>query len=131
MISIQSMKSTLQITFFPLLLAATLSAQQPPKITHVMASLSVNKDISREQIMKVMQQEVRDTVQLHLDGHIEQWYAKGDGKGVIFILNCKSIEEAKTLLDELPLIKGKLASFEYTALGPLTPLRLLLSPPPK
>ena len=112
------------------LLTTVLAAQPPaaPKVTHVMATLTVNKDITRDQVMKVMQQEVRDTVQLHLDGHIDQWYARGDGKGVVFILNVKSVAEAKALLEELPLIKEKLATFEYMTLGPLSPLRILIAP---
>lgn len=115
------------------LLTTVLAAQPPaaPKVTHVMATLTVNKDITRDQVMKVMQQEVRDTVQLHLDGHIDQWYARGDGKGVVFILNVKSVAEAKALLEELPLIKEKLATFEYMTLGPLSPLRILIAPPAK
>lgn len=111
--------------------AAPLSAQPPaaPKITTVLATLTVKEGISRDQIMKVMQTEVRDTVGLYLDGKILQWYARGDGRGVVFLLDCKTVEEAKAVLEKLPLVRENLASFEYMALGPLTPLKLLLSPP--
>ena len=44
----------------------------------------------------------------------------------MFILDCKTTEEAKAILEKLPLIKGNFASFEYMPLGPLTPLRLLI-----
>jgi hypothetical protein len=79
--------------------------------------------------MKVMPAEVRETVKLYLDGKIQQWYARSDGKGVVFILNCSSVAEAKALTDMLPLSKNKLADFEYVPLGPLTPLRFLLAEP--
>ena len=111
--------------------ATALFAQPPaaPKVTHVMATLSLNPGVTRDQIAKVMQTEVRDTVRLYLDGKIQQWYSRGDGKGVVFLLDCKSVDEAKAILGELPLIKGNFASFDYVPLGPLTPLNLLLAPP--
>lgn len=113
------------------LLGGELAAQSPArtKTTHVLATLTVNPGATREEIMKVMPRELADTVQLYLDGHITQWFARADGKGVVFLISSPSIEETKALLDELPLIKQKLATFEFLALGPLTPLRMLVSPP--
>ncbi len=99
------------------------------KVTQVLATLTVKEGVTRDQIMKVMQTEVRDTVKLYLDGKIQQWYARGDGKGVVFLLDCKTVDEAKALMDTLPLSKNNFATFEYMPLGPLTPLRLLLAPP--
>ena len=121
----------------PLLLGATLLAgtavfaQAPnkPTVTHVMATLTVKEGVTREKIMKVMQSEVRDTVQLYLDGRIQQWWARGDGKGVVFLLDCKTVDEAKAILEKLPLIKENFASFEYMPLGPLSPLRILINSP--
>jgi hypothetical protein len=114
----------------PLLAALPLLAQPPapPKVTMVMATLTVREGVTREQISKVMPNEVRDTVKLYLDGKIQQWYARGDGKGVVFFLDCKNVDEAKTVLEKLPLIKANFASFEYLPLGPLSPLRYLLAP---
>ena len=100
------------------------------KVTHVLATLTVKPGVQRDAIMQVMNTEVRDTVQLYLDGRIQQWFARGDGKGVVFLLDCKTVDEAKALLESLPLIKNNLASFEYMTLGPLTPLRLLIAPQP-
>ena len=77
----------------------------------------------------VMPDEVRDTVRMYLDGKIQQWFARADGRGVMFLMNCASVAEAKALTDQLPLVKANLAVFEFTALGPLTPLRLLIGPP--
>jgi hypothetical protein len=111
--------------------AGAVSAQTPaaPKITHVLATLTVTEGVTRDQMAKVMPAEVRDTVQLYLDGKIQQWYARGDGKGVVFLMDCKSAEEARAILEALPLAKARFASFEYMTLGPLTPLRLLLTQP--
>lgn len=112
---------------------ATLSAQQPAPpapVTAVMAVLTVRPDADQAQRAKVMPDEVRATVKLYLDGKIQQWYAKADGHGVMFIFNCSTVAEAKALTDELPLVKGHFASFEFTALTPLTPLRYLMGTPP-
>ena len=110
---------------------SSLFAQAPvqPKVTHVLATLTLKPGIARDQFMKVMQTEVRQTVGLYLDGKIQEWYARGDGKGVVFLLNCTTVDEAKAMLEALPLVKENFASFEYMPLGPLTPLRLLLAPP--
>ncbi|MGH7653424.1 MAG: hypothetical protein ACREN6_02060 [Gemmatimonadaceae bacterium] len=112
---------------------AILSAQQPASpapVTAVMAVLTVRPDADQTERVKVMPDEVRATVKLYLDGKIQQWYGKADGRGVMFIFNCSTIAEAKALTDELPLVRGKFASFEFTALTPLTPLRYLMGAPP-
>jgi hypothetical protein len=121
----------LKTLLLSLLAAASLSAQPPatPKITHVLATLSLKEGVTREKIAPIMQSEVRDTVNLYLDGMIQQWYSRGDGKGVVFLLDCKSVEEAKAVLEKLPLIKNNFATFDYVTLGPLNPLRVLLAPP--
>jgi len=82
-------------------------------------------DADRSKLPGVMPQEVRDTVRLYLDGKIQQWFGRADGRGVMFILNVGTVAEAKALMDALPLANAGLATFEYTPLTPLTPLRLL------
>jgi len=111
--------------------SAPLAAQAPPPAltTAVLANLTIKADGDRWQVMKAMPEEVRATVNLYLEGKIQQWYARSDGRGVLFILNCSTVAEAKALMDELPLSKANLATLEYTALGPLTPLRVLMAAP--
>ena len=105
-------------------------APAPAPTIGVLTTLTVKGDVQRADIMKVMPNEVRDTVKLYLDGKIQQWWARGDGRGVVFILNCASVAEAKALTDTLPLSRANYATFEYVALTPLTPLRLLIAEPP-
>lgn len=122
--------NSLHRILLPAFAAVSLFAQPavPPKVTTVMATLTVRQGITREQIASVMQNEVRDTVNLYLDGKIREWYARGDGKGVVFFIDCKTVEEAQAILGKLPLIQADFASFEYMPLGPLSPLRLLVTP---
>jgi hypothetical protein len=112
---------------------APLSAQAPSAApsTVVLTSLTIKADVDRTQVMKVMPDEVRATVKLYLEGKIQQWYSRSDGRGVVFVINCGTVEEAKALMGGLPLSKANLANYEFTALGPLTPLRMLLAEPPK
>ena len=115
-----------------LVTAAPLRAQQPPPAapptTQVLATLTVNAGVDRAAITKVMPSEVRDTVKLYLDGKIQQWYSRADGRGVVFILNATSVADAKALTGTLPLVKANLVTFDYMPLAPLGPLRMLVQP---
>ncbi len=79
-----------------------------------------------------MPREVPDTVRLYLSGKIDQWYTRQDGRGVVFVLNVTSVDEAHSLLEKLPLGQAKLMEFNLIPLGPLSPLHFLLeqNPPP-
>ena len=113
-------------------LAVPVAAQTPAPsapTVGVLTTLSVKSDAQRADIMKVMPNEVRDTVKLYLDGKIAQWFGRADGRGVVFILNCSGVAEAKAITDTLPLSKANLATFDYVALTPLTPLRMLITEP--
>ena len=115
-------------TFLASSATAQTPAPQPAPTTQVLALLMVKSDIPRAEVMKVLPDEVKATVRLHLDGKIQQWYGRADNRGVVFILNATSVDEAKSVTGELPFAKGGIATFEYVALTPLTPLRLLLGP---
>jgi len=67
---------------------------------------------------------------LYLDGKIQQWFTRGDGKGVIFLLNCKDVEEARALMESLPLSKANLVDEQFIPVGPLLPLGILLRDSP-
>ncbi len=101
----------------------------PLKTTDVLVMLTVKPGISRDQIQKVMPEEVRATVRLYLAGKIRQWFSRADGKGVIFILNSGDVAEAKATMAQLPLSKENLVDYEYTAMTPLAPLTALLGAP--
>jgi hypothetical protein len=75
----------------------------------------------------VMKEEVPATVKLYLTGVIEQWYIKPDISGVVFIMNVTSTDAANELLEQLPLGIAGMMAFDFVPLGPITPLRFLLS----
>jgi hypothetical protein len=106
------------------------STPPQPKITGVLAMLSPKPGVVPGQIMKIMPAEIRATVPLYLDGKIQQWYMRGDGRGVIFILNCKDEAEARALLESLPLSQANLVDGQFIPVGPLLPLGMLLRDSP-
>ena len=117
---------------FILSLGATVQAQTnaDPLLsvptTRILAIGSLDGPITEDQRKGIMSHEVPDTVKLYLAGKIDQWYVRKDGKGVVFLLNVSSTDEAKAMLDQLPLGQAKLMHFDFIPLGPLSPLGLLL-----
>lgn len=99
--------------------------------TKVLAIGSFTADARPEAWRPIVPAEMRQTAQLYLSGKIDQWYVKQDQSGVVFVLNVTDPAEAKALLDPLPLGQAGLMRFEYIPLGPLSPMRTLLGPPPK
>jgi hypothetical protein len=69
---------------------------------------------------------VSETAQLYLDGKIDQWFSRQDESGVVFLMNVVDLEEAHTLLENLPLGRAGMMTFDLIPLGPLKPLRFLL-----
>jgi hypothetical protein len=114
-------------------LCAVAAQAQPPAptpTTAVLVNLTIKPEADRAQVMKTLPEEVRETVKLYLDGNIQQWFSRSDGRGVIFIVNASDAAGAETIMGGLPLAKSGLVNLEYTAVGPLSPLRALLTPSP-
>jgi hypothetical protein len=73
---------------------------------------------------------IRATVKLYLDAKIRQWYSRGDGKGVIFLIDARTVDEARAVTEPLPLSKENLMDHEYIPIGPLMPLTGLIGDGP-
>jgi hypothetical protein len=115
-------------------IAAPLAAQPPatpppPVPAGVLTTLTVKPGVQRADVMRVMVEEARHTLALHLDGRILQWWGLGDGRGVVFVLKGATVEDAKTITDTLPLTRAGLVDFQYVPLTTITPLRILLAAP--
>jgi hypothetical protein len=100
-----------------------------PVTTGVLVILTAKANVTRDQIMAVLPNEVRQTVQLYVGGKIREWFSRADGRGAIFLLDTRDIAEAHAIMDGLPLGQQNLMDHEYIAVGPLFPLRLLLATP--
>jgi hypothetical protein len=99
-----------------------------PKTTEVLVIQTVKHGITAQQVMDVMPSEIRATVKLYFDGKIRQWYSRGDGKGVVFLVEAQTEDEARAIMDTLPLAKEQLMDHQYIPVGPLMPLRALMGP---
>ncbi|WP_027533782.1 hypothetical protein [Bradyrhizobium sp. WSM3983] len=86
---------------------------------------------SPDQWKPLLPAEVRDTVRLYLAGKIDQWYLKQDQSGVVFMMNVTDPKEALELLGRFPFGQAGLMEFQIIPLGPIGPLRVLLTEPAK
>ena len=99
-----------------------------PKTTSVLVIQTPKQGVTFQQVMAVIPAEIRATVRLYLDGKIREWYSRGDGKGVIFLVDAKTEDEARGIMETLPLAKEQLMNTEYIPVGPLMPLGALMGP---
>jgi hypothetical protein len=93
--------------------------------TKVLAIGSWTSKATPETRPAIMPSEARDTMRLMLAGKIDQWFAKTDGSGAVFLMNVTSPAEAHELLENLPLGRADMMRFELIPVGPLWPLGLL------
>jgi hypothetical protein len=91
----------------------------------VMAIASPKAALTPEVLKPHMPHEVPHTLQLYLDGKIEQFWFR-EKVGPIFLMNVASLEEAKTTIDAMPLVAANLVSYELMPVGPLVPLGRLI-----
>ncbi len=107
-----------------------MAEQGVGRTTEVMVILTVKQGVTRQQIVNIMPAEIRATVRLYLDGKIRQWYSRGDGKGVIFLIDAETADDARAVVDTMPLSKENLMDHEYIPVGPLVPLTVLIGDGP-
>ena len=99
------------------------------KTTAVLVIETAKPGVTAQQIMAVIPAEIRATVKLYLDGKIQQWYSRGDGKGVIFLVRCQDRGRG-TEPSWRPCLwlKGRVdRSRLHSTSGPLMALRALMS----
>jgi muconolactone delta-isomerase len=82
--------------------------------------------LSQEQRQQYLPKEVPATLQLYLDGKMEQFWLREKEAGVIFLMNVESVDEADRLLKALPLGQANLVTFDLMPIGPLLPLSMLI-----
>jgi len=93
--------------------------------TKILAIGTVDPGVDPAKVFAILPNEVRDTVDLYLNGKIDQWYSQQERRGVVFILNVTDPAAARDMLEKLPLGQAHIMSFELIPIGPLNPLRQL------
>jgi len=84
------------------------------------------KSMTPAQQQEFMPKEVPATLQLYLDGYMDQFWFRTDGTGVVFVMSTDTREQADQMLKNLPLGRVGLLSFELIPIGPLAPLGMLI-----
>jgi hypothetical protein len=92
----------------------------------VIAIASIARPLTPEERQRIMPNEVPATLQLYLDGKIEQFWYRKDAPGVIFLMNVDSLDDASATVRTLPLAAEGFANYELIPVGPLAPLGLLI-----
>jgi hypothetical protein len=92
----------------------------------VFATGSITNPPTPEQQTDLMPKEVPATLQLYLDGKIEQFWFRQDRPGVVFLMDVASVDEARALVGKLPLAAGGFMTFDLIPVGPLAPLGRLI-----
>lgn len=101
------------------------SSNLPTPTTKILAvgTLIPGSDVAAARA--ILPTEVRETVNLYLDGKIDQWYSLQGRPGVAFVLNVTDPAVAREMLEKLPFGQAHLMNFELIPLAPLNPLRQL------
>jgi len=71
--------------------------------TKILAIGHFTKPPTPEQLKELFPKEVPATLRLYLAGKIDQWWIRQAQPGPVFLLNVTSVEEARVLMEELPL----------------------------
>ena len=71
--------------------------------TKILAIGQFTKPATAEQIKEFFPKEVPATLRLYLAGKIDQWWIRQTQTGAVFLLNVTSLEEARAVMEKLPL----------------------------
>src|SRR5260370_39021127 len=84
------------------------------------------KSPTDEERNQIMPKEVPNTLQLYLEGKIEQFFFTEDKPGVVFLMNAASVDEAKATISSLPRAAGGFIADEVLPVRTLEPLSRLI-----
>lgn len=74
-----------------------------------------------------MKDEAETAWQLYKSDVIREIYFRTDKPGVVVVMECENVEEAKKVMDELPLVRENLIKFEFIPVGYFSPFEDLFA----
>ena len=87
----------------------------------ILAIAKVDPQTTLEKIQPQLEAEVKHAWKLYKEGKVREMYNCPDRRlGVVFMLECSSVAEARKSLAELPFVREKLIDFEFIPLGPFS-----------
>ena len=93
----------------------------------LLAIAKVDPQTTPEKIRPHLAEETKRAWQLYKEGSVREMYDRQDRMGVVFVLECGSVDEARTVLGELPFVREKLIDFDYIPLGPFSYFEMLFA----
>ncbi|WP_213803249.1 hypothetical protein [Granulicella sp. dw_53] len=96
----------------------------------VLAMSRLLADPRSAEVQNTLPYERNAIVRLYLSGKIDQWFVRQDRNGLILVLDVKSVEDARKMLEDLPLDKAKLGTYDLVPLTTWLPLESLLATAP-
>jgi len=92
----------------------------------ILAIAKVDPQTTFEKIRPHLEAEVKYAWKLYKEGTVREMYNCQDRRlGVVFVLECSGVDEARKILDELPFVRKKLIDFEMIPLGPFSYFEML------
>lgn len=111
--------------------AVTFFVSQVRDMEQVMKILCLDRPLpgaTFEKYQPHLKHEVEHTWATYKNGALRDIYFRQDRPGVALFLECQTIDEARAVLAELPLVKAGLIDFDIIPLGPFLNWELLFKP---
>lgn len=93
----------------------------------ILAIAKIDPQTTPARMQPHLEAEVEHAWKLYREGTLREMYDRQDRRGVVFILECGSVEEARRILDGLPFVREKLIDFETVCLEPFSYFEMLFS----
>lgn len=93
----------------------------------VFAIDKINPGVMHEQVQPYLKQEAKTAWQLYKSEVFRELYFRADHPGVVIVMECDSVDEARKALSELPLVKENLIEFELIPVGYFSPFEGLFA----
>ena len=92
----------------------------------ILAISKLKEGVTPDSIGAVGADEIKHTLECYLDGKIRNFWFQVNRPGVVFILETKDEDEARQVMNELPLVVAGLMDVDLIPLQPLMPLGTLI-----
>ena len=92
----------------------------------ILAIDKVLPEAAPEIIKANFMKEVNHTIKMYLADVVREIYFRQDRSGTVLMLEAPTLEDARAMIDKLPMVQAGQISFDLIPLGPFVPLALLL-----
>lgn len=82
---------------------------------------------THEKIGPLMREEARAAWEQYKNGVYRELYFRTDHPGVVLMMECASLDEARAVINSLPLVQAGLVDFDLIPLGPFAPFEMLFA----